>query len=236
MGACFGVSAPSKNANKQAIIHTTHVSQPRHNSIWENQYAMGMNSLTDTDITANRDQTWESQNLYDVSKSNIVSTPLKQQPIDGVFPDRLGTDLPIKSKDSTNYSNASTNYSEFDDISCIPPGQPTGDDIVTPLHSETNIDCAGGTDSSYFSKYTDNVVADMENGLAKRKTDEFIVKTRSGRWGSIVADHVGVDGIRQRQMIKAIDGSYKPEFRKANSFEPRRTSSFLEAIVVQTGV
>merc|ERR1719462_483852 len=47
-----------------------------------------------------------------------------------------------------------------------------------------------------------------------------VYQTRSGRFGSIVADHLGIDGFRTRVLFKATDGyKGKPEMRSYNSMD-----------------
>jgi len=46
-----------------------------------------------------------------------------------------------------------------------------------------------------------------------------IYQTRSGRVGSLVADHLGIDGFNTRVMFKAGNGASKPEMRSYKSME-----------------
>merc|ERR1712079_766789 len=61
-------------------------------------------------------------------------------------------------------------------------------------------------------------------GMTREQSDflEFSepapIRTTSGRWGMIVVNHVGTDGIRKRAMVKP-QGAPAPEMRKFSSFE-----------------
>merc|ERR1719403_430847 len=79
-------------------------------------------------------------------------------------------------------------------------------DVILPGPSTNNLEC-------HFAELNEKCSdLDFPSGSG-------IYQTRSGRVGSLVADHLGIDGFNTRVMFKAGNGASKPEMRSYKSME-----------------
>jgi len=221
MGGCVSAVREKKQS---VIIHTTN--ETKKPDVWQAYVEYEDELETETELTQ---RSWHSQNLYAHSTSNFsvdrthLTGEVEQEdhpltPLD--FVNSHGTvQHPLTPLDSVN----SHGTVQMDTL-------PTPQNIPTPQNVTS-----GSEDKGIQSRFSS--VDEFDEHKVKplprmaREESSFLefsepipVKTRSGRWGLLVVDHVGTDGTNRKAMVKA--GDEKPEMRKFSSFEMRSFHSF----------
>lgn len=213
MGGCYSAVREKKQPE---IIHTTSQKAQTKTDLWQAYVEYEANLEEITDVVS---ETWQSTNLYALSTCDSNISVDHQAQI--TTTKEVQADHPL-----TSINEETSHNVELD----VPPYQVGGADMLREPSSSRMI-----RDYSSLDEFDEPRPKKLRAMI--RENSDFLefqeptpVKTNSGRWGMIVVNHLGTDGMHTRAMVKTQGAP--PEMRKFSSFEMRSFQSFERRMVV----